>query len=302
MKRSKQLLVLMLVGLAVVYAAIAVVQVRQHGSLNKVMQRADRDALWTFLQLESEYLRLCQALTRSELDPQGMTEDALQLRYDIFVSRVDSLKLASEQALIDDVALLNNTRASLSRFVQQGDRMFGPTPDQAATPATLRELLNSLEALKQPIRDLSVDAAKSSALLVDTRTAEVKSQLVTNGALTAFLCLLTFVFAIATLRQNRQRAEAQAQALHSQLELAGAAAQLELMQRDEKLREVLEQQTVIFENIPLGLIFSADGKIQQVNAGFAAIMGAERDALVGASAGFMYESAAAHDAFIAPAL
>ncbi|MDP3650328.1 MAG: PAS domain S-box protein [Rhodoferax sp.] len=431
MKRSKLLLALIIASLAGLYIAIAVVQLRQDESLKRVMLRNDREALWTFLQLESEYLRFSNALNHRVLAPQSLTMDELQLRYDIFVSRVAPLDGAGMRDLVEDQATFNETLASLNRFIQQSDTVFlSQQPRHTLNPATLVEMKSSLDTLKEPIRELSVNAGQASALLVDARTAEVKSQLIISGALTAFLCGLTLLFAIATLRQNRQRIAAQALNMRSQMELASAAARLEkdaalraaqeelheitdalplaifrarrdlsgrlsftylsqqiediwgvpaqalladmsqfirrahpqdmrdlkqfandsaaalapcnlnvrverepgamrwvnlaatpraqpdgsivwtgfirsiheLKQRDEQLREVLEQQKIIFENIPSGLIVIADGKIQQMNSGFSSIVGSSREVLQGGGADFLFANPYVRDAFNSPSI
>ncbi len=423
--RSRQLMVLMLVGLTALYAAIAYIQTRQVQNLNQVMGRSDRDALWTVLQLEREYLRFSNTLNDRERAAKSVPLDQLQLRYDIFVSRVEALKDSTAPTLIMNQALLHRTMDALAAFIAQADHVLGPQPDHKLQPRDLRTMRTSLEMLQNLIHDLSVEASQSSALVVDKRTQEVRSQLMTTGALTAFLCALTLVFAITVLRQNRKREEAQAAALQSELELAKAAAQLEkeallqstreevreitdalplaifrartdeaghfvityishqiedmwgvsaqailddttafirrahpqdmrdlrqlaeasgaalepfnqnmrvqnsagdmrwvhvsatprkladgsvvwtgfarsiheLVQRDERLREIMEQQRVIFDNIPAGLLFTADRKIQQVNAGFAAIAGAPADALVGHDFTFLFGSAEALEDF-----
>ncbi len=430
MSRSKQLLVLILAGLAALYAAIAIIQVRQFSNLNQVMQRNDRESLWTILQMESEYLRLSNAINHRVLAPKGMSDDALQLRYDIFVSRVAAMDSAGTRNLIRDQASYDSALLALKSFVKSADHVLGQSPDRINTDALTREIQTQLELLNGPVRDLSVDASQTSALIVGERAKEVQSQLITTAALITFLCLLTLLFAIATLRQNRRREEAQGLAMASQLELAGAAARLEnetalrraqeelqeitqalplaifrarrdtagrlaftylsqqiedmwgvssseltgdmglfirrgnaqdmrelkqlvdasaqsltpfnknlrvewapgetrwasiaaipkkhadgdvvwtgyirsiddLKQRDEKLREVLEQQRVIFENIPSGLIFSADGLIQQINSSFSSMVGAAGTNLIGTSASFLFESTAAQDAFNARAV
>lgn len=46
-----------------------------------------------------------------------------------------------------------------------------------------------------------------------------------------------------------------------------------IKEREMRLHEVTAQQQVIFDNIPSGLIFWADGQIRQCNTGFAAIIG-----------------------------
>ncbi len=429
MKRSKWLLALIIASLAGIYLAIAVVQFRQEESLKRVMLRNDREALWTFLQLESEYLRFSNALNYRVLAPQSMPLDELQLRYDIFVSRIASLEGAGMRDLAGDPTVFNATRATLNHFVQQADADFAnQLPPHAPDPAALRAMQARLDALKDTIRDLSVNAGQSSALQVDARTAEVKSQLRISGGLTAFLCGLTLLFALATLRQNRQRIAAQALTMRSQMELAGAAARLEkdaalraaqeelheitsalplaifrarrdlsgrlsftylspqiediwgvtaqamladvtlfigrahpqdmrelkhfaeasvatmapcnlnvrvervpgemrwvnvaatpkrqadgsilwtgfirsiheLKQREEQLREVLEQQKIIFENIPSGLIVIADEKIQQMNSGFASIVGASPALLMGGRPDFMFARQGLRDAFNTP--
>ncbi len=442
MTRSKQWLVLVVAALVALYVAIGVVQWRQHSNLTQVMQRGDRDALWTYLQLESEFLRFSGALNHRILDPLGMSPQGLRLRYDVLAERVRSLDDPAVHALISDEALLDDTLDGLRRLLTHADRVLDPASPQQADRPALIALLSRLEELDAPIRNLSVAASRSSALIVDARAQEVRSQVRVSSALTAFQGLLTLLFALALLRQNRQREEARAQALRTQVELAGAAVRLEqeaalraaqqelheitdalplaifrgyrdlegrfvftyfshqiedlwgltrqelladgarfaepvhpedlsgmlrassdariqgvsfshnmrvrptppapgapavpdapqdwrwvnlsatprtqddgrvlwtgfirsiheLKQRDEKLREVMDQQRVIFDSIPSGLIFSADGLIHQVNASFAAMVGAPPEQLVGRSAAFMFTDAKAHEAFNARAV
>ncbi|PQA77893.1 response regulator [Rhodoferax sp. TS-BS-61-7] len=251
MKRSKLLMALIVAGLAGLYLAIGVVQFRQHDSLKRVMLKSDREALWTFFQLESEYLRFSNALNQRVLSSQSITMEQLQLRYDIFVSRTSALDRTDMRGLINDQEVYKEALASLKDFMALADRTFGNADARRQPdPAGLQELKDLLDALKDPIRDLTVEAGQSSALTVDARTAEVKSQLTTNAALTVFLCGLTLLFAIATLRQSRQRIAAQAESMRSQMELAGAAARLE---KDAALRAAEDQLREITEALPLAI-------------------------------------------------
>ena len=426
-KRNK-LLWLLVAGLATLYVAIAVLQVRQVDSLQRVVLRNDREALWTFLQLESEYLRFSNALDLRLLDPKSLPADTLQLRFDIFVSRVKALGGTGMRELIGDAASFDEAKYSIQRFVQQADGILSTS--SPSDPKSLQELRRDLDTIKGPIRELSISAGQASALLVDARTAEIKSQLKVSVALTGFLCLLTLLFALAMLRQHRRRIAAQAQSLQGQMALANAMARQEkdaalrvvqdelhaitealplaifrahrdlsghlslsylshqietlwgetaqamlanvdlfirrghpedmrdlkhaidasaqsmtpcnqnlrvepapghmhwvnltaspkkqddgsivwtgfiqsideLKQRDEKVQEVLEQQNVLFDNIPSGLVFSADGLIRQINTSFSTMVGAQPEDLINHSAAFLFGSGKAQDAFNARAV
>jgi len=427
MKRNK-LLWLFVAGLATLYVAIAVLQVRQVNSLQRVMLRNDREALWTFLQLESEYLRLSNALDLRLLAPKDLPADTLQLRFDIFVSRVAALEGTGMRELISDAASFDEAKASIQRFVQQADGILSAS--STTDVKALRELRRDLNALKAPIRELSISAGQTSALLVDARTKEIKSQLQVSVALTAFLCVLTLLFALAVLRQQRRRIAEQAQHMQEQMALASALAHQEkeaalrvvqdelhqitealplaifrahrdlsghlslsylshqiealwgesvpsmladinlfirrgdpedmralkrcidasaeslapcdqnlrverepghwhwvnltaspkkqgdgcivwtgfiqsidaLKQRDEKVQEVLAQQKVLFDNIPSGLVFSADGLIRQINTSFSTMVGAPPQDLINHSAAFLFGSVEAQNAFNARAV
>ena len=72
--------------------------------------------------------------------------------------------------------------------------------------------------------------------------------------------------------------------------------------RERALVEVTEQQRVIFDNVPSGLIFSADGAIRQFNAGFATMMGVPGMDLSQRTADMMFPSEREHNAFNAHAV
>ena len=125
MKRSKLLMALIIAGMAGLYLAIGVVQFRQHDSLKRVMLKSDREALWTFFQLESEYLRFSNALNQRVLSSQSITMEQLQLRYDIFVSRTSALDRTDMRGLINNQEVYKEALASLKEFMVLADRTFG---------------------------------------------------------------------------------------------------------------------------------------------------------------------------------
>ena len=424
--RSRLVLLLMVVSLVALYAAIATLQIRQDENLQRVLSRNDREALWDFTQLESDYLRFSNAINQKVLDQASVSDYELQLQYAVCVSRLMLLRRSESRALVGDQSLLADTQAQATAFVRLADRLYFNQPlGQSRSESALREIKSSLDALKVGLRNLTIDAGESAAVLIEERSTEIKSQMATSRLLTLFLCALTLLFAGTTWRQSRQRMAAQAQALRSQMDLASAAARQEkeaalraaqeqlneitqslplaifrarrdlqgklsftyvspqieeicgrsatdLMadvshfvrqghpddlramnsifdstanlaqpysanvrvaitpgdwrwinlsaiakmeadgctlwtgfirsihetkMRDEKLREVLAQQEIIFENIPLGLLVMGDGHILQSNSGFSSIVGRDAKALKGSRASFMFPSVQEYEAF-----
>ena len=400
MARSSKILALLIAVLLAVYAAIAVVQLKQQDGLSQVSRRGDRDVVWSVVQLEVEYFRFSAALDHRIFSPQDAAQDELQLRYDLFVSRVASLYTGESAALLRNQKLMQEVRSSVQQFVAQADAVLDP----AARPPTREQLLalqSHVATLREPIRNLSLEASQSASEVVDRRTVEVHRQTTTTRLLTLFQALLTFGLVLAFYLQYRQREAARQQAQTQRLQVLEAGARLEteavqraaqadlqeitaalplvvyrlqcfpdgrrrytymsdraqeilgisvdavlrdpaeldrvvhaadradrvrleaqallhmqpaaqdlriwhpngnthwvhcasvpralpdgsvlftgylqvvdaIKERENRLREVTEQQQVIFDNIPSGVVFAADGLIRQYNAGFASIVG-----------------------------
>ncbi|BDT69539.1 sensor histidine kinase RcsC [Comamonadaceae bacterium OS-1] len=401
MTRSSKLLALLVAVLVSVYAAIAVFQYYQQEGLNQVSRRTDRDVVWNVVQLEVEYFRLAGALDARLLGSETLSTEDLQLRYDLFYSRVAALDLGQSAILLHDQTLLKSVRMAIREFLVVADPVFDRDAAHPPTPDQLRMVQARLAELRDPIRGLSLESSQSSSAMVDRRTVEVQRQVATTRWLTIFQGLLTLGLVVALYLQYRQREAAGAQAQAQQLRLLEAGAKLEteavqraaqddlseitsalplvvyrlqrypdgrsrytyistrveeilgisatavlqdframdapvheddradmlrtsaealqamqvfacdfrirrpdgqvhwvhcasvpralpdgsvlstgylqvidgIKERENRLHEVTQQQQVIFDNIPSGLIFWADGQIRQCNAGFAAIVG-----------------------------
>ncbi len=239
MKRTSKLLLLIVGGLVVVYAAIAVALVAQYRALENVSGRGDRDMLWNFLQLESEYLRFSNAVTQHVLEVDSMPLDEVRLRYDIFVSRLSPLLGGEVDRLVADKARFLRVRDELEFFVSETDQMLGENPRIAADPAMLGLLRVRLNELGKAVRDLVIDASQGSALRVDQRSQEIRQQMQITGALTVFQALLTLLFALAMLRQARQRDRAQDALLQARVALEKEAAQGAMRQQLQEITQAL---------------------------------------------------------------
>ncbi|EJE49382.1 signal transduction histidine kinase [Acidovorax sp. CF316] len=235
MLRSKHLLPLIIASLVVVYVSIATVQYRQYRSVEAVMRRGDVNALWSYLQLNVEHERLDHALHQYEYDPQSISTDALQLRYDLFLSRFSALESGTARTLMQHEPLYAKALAELQEFVEAGDSYFGQSVDARTSQANMRLLRERLVELRPTVQELSLNASRISALLGDQRNAEVQHQTLLTTGLTAFQAVLTFLLAVAMARQFLKREKAKSLAM---------AAQAELVEALKRSEEVLEARVV----------------------------------------------------------
>ena len=248
MLRSQHILRLIIAGLVLAYVAIAAVQYSQYRSVEAVMRRGDVNALWSFLQLNVEYEKLDHALHQFELDPTSITMDRLELRYDLFLSRFSALESGTSRTLMQDEPIYSNALASLQRFVAAGDSYFGASVDALSSQTNMRRLRTELDGLRETVQELSLSASRVSALLGDSRNAEVKRQTLLTTGLTAFQALLTFLLAFAMARQFLQREKATAQAMAAQNELVDA-----LKRNEEVLEARVAERTVELQKVNAAL-------------------------------------------------
>lgn len=202
--RSRRLW-LSLIGLALAAALVgaAYVQWRQYKLLDTTTQ-FQNDALgWSFYQLEAEHLRLRNEMQRVLADPREGDAHQLQLRYDIFVSRIGLVDHERAARIMGAQGAYEPTMAKVRAFVQRADRHFGEKPPEPATPEVLRTLLAELDALSVPLHDLSLGASHLLYERVTQRNSAVRTQSKQGIALTLFQCVLLLVFAFVVLRQFR---------------------------------------------------------------------------------------------------
>eukprot|EP01030_Chromulinospumella_sphaerica_P003520 gene3520-3446_t len=248
MLRSQHILRLIIAGLVLAYVAIAAVQYSQYRSVEAVMRRGDVNALWSFLQLNVEYEKLDHALHQFELDPTSITMDKLELRYDLFLSRFSALESGTSRTLMQDEPIYSTALAALQRFVAAGDSYFGASVDATSSQTNMRRLRIDLDGLRETVQELSLSASRVSALLGDSRNAEVKHQTLLTTGLTAFQALLTFLLAFAMARQFLQREKAAAQAMAAQNELVDA-----LKRNEEVLEARVAERTVELQKVNAAL-------------------------------------------------
>ncbi len=191
------------VALALALLGAAYVQWRQYQLLDGTTH-FQNDALgWSFFQLEAEQLRLRNEMQQAVADPTSDAVQKLQLRYDIFVSRLGLVDHERAAGIMSAQASYAPTMAQVRAFVKSGDRYFSENPQARLTPEAMRGLLAEIDALSVPLHDLSLSASHLLYERVTQRNTAVRTQSKQGIALTFFQCVLLLVFAFTVLRQFR---------------------------------------------------------------------------------------------------
>jgi signal transduction histidine kinase/CheY-like chemotaxis protein len=189
--------------LLVTLLAAAFVQVRQYALLNLTIQQQDDYLVLSLYQLETEYLRLRERW-RQDADAATVDAGALQLRYDIFLSRVALLRTERAARLLRQVPNSRQVLRQIEAFAARADLYLGGEVRRPMSPQAARALLEELVTLGNPIHQLLLDASHQVAAQVTERREQVRQHNEIGLALTGFLSAMVLVFAVIALRQMRK--------------------------------------------------------------------------------------------------
>ena len=187
--------------LATVLAA-AFVQVRQHALLSQAVQYQDDYLVLSLYQVQVEYLRLREQL-HQEVD-RPASASGLQLRYDIFVSRVSLLGSDRAQRLLAAGDVSKRLLRDVDSFIRRADIYLGSETRASLSPQAANALLTELQALDEPIHNVMLEASHRVAAQVTERQQQVRQHNQIGLALTGFLLAMVMVFAGIAMRQMRQ--------------------------------------------------------------------------------------------------
>ena len=193
--------------LLLAFAVVGWVQQRQLTLLSGSVKYNSDNIVWSFYQLHSEYLLLRDLLRQTVRDPESLDTDALQLRYDIFVSRLPLVAPQRTSVVFPVAPLQKQVLARLEAVVRQADPLLGPTPERAFTARDAPALLAQLEPLNTELHELSLWATVQVADEVGRRNEAVREQNQLAIGLTVFQGLLTLAFAAVLVRQLRKLGE-----------------------------------------------------------------------------------------------
>ena len=201
-KRGRWIAAIVVV-LLLAFATVAGLQWRQFSLLNSTVLYEGDNIVWSFFQLESEYLKLRNVLRDALREPERLDRDTLQSRYDIFVSRIALVETRRTSRLMEVKPIQTDTVARVRDFVTAADVYLGQAPARALDAEAVRAMLARLEPLGEPIHDMAMWANDTMAAQVGARNDAVRQQSQIGIGLTVFQSLLTIAFALIVVRQLR---------------------------------------------------------------------------------------------------
>jgi two-component system, sensor histidine kinase len=197
-------------ALLLALAAVGWTQWRQHRLLDSTVQYQNDYLQISLAQLQIEYLRLHGAL-QTAAQAAVPDRNAVQLRYDIFVSRVDLFASGRIERIVTDAAEVQRVLGGVRAFIAQADRTLGPQADMPLDSAAARSLLAQMAPLDAPIHALVVEATHSASALVGRHYETVRDQGRSGLILTALLSATSVGFALLALwlwrREGQRRRE-----------------------------------------------------------------------------------------------
>ena len=201
--RVGRLMAVMVVLLTAVFGGIGWLQTQSLALLNANVVYQGDNIVWSFFQLETESLRLGQALREAAVQPEPAPFDALRERYEIFVSRISLVEPQRTRDVMPELEAHRQVLAQLNGLVARMDPVLGPDGPALVDPAQIRVLAAEFESVGQSVRELSLLANQSVAEGITRRNEAVRDQNRIGIGLTIFQCLLIVAFAYVVVRQVR---------------------------------------------------------------------------------------------------
>ncbi|MEY8879282.1 MAG: ATP-binding protein [Leptothrix sp. (in: b-proteobacteria)] len=187
--------------LVLAFAGVAWIQSSSIQLLRGSVQYKGGSIVWSFFQLETEYVRLREALRRLYLEPGSTSFEQVQLRYEVFVSRINTVSVRESDAIGKLGEQGRQVMRQLDAVVAELDKVLASEVEKPPSVAGLRQVLTLLDPLAQPLHDLSLQAQQDEATMIGARNDAVEHQYGIGLGVTIFQGLLTLVFAIIVIRQ-----------------------------------------------------------------------------------------------------
>jgi signal transduction histidine kinase/ActR/RegA family two-component response regulator len=211
----------MALGLSVMMAAF----VRQTQAIEDTARlQADSITALTF-QLEREFLRLRHQLHLSLVQPDQTDWAQLQVRHEIFASRVGLLHDSATIAVLRQRPEFDAIAPKIKALLERADPLLA---DPERHQPALQQVLQEMEVLGPEVQALSLAANSLMTHLMHDKLEQVRTQQRWINLLMAFQVLLLLLLAAAALwgwHRRQQRERSQLEALNDALQQAKTAAE-----------------------------------------------------------------------------
>lgn len=287
--RGQRWLIVISATLLLVFSAVLYIQFHQSRLLSNTLRMEEDNLAWSFFQLETESLRLREALLDEINQPEAIDRDKLQLRFDIFFSRFGVVMDGRGAALLASYEQFDSTVALLRVFFGATESYFSENAATTRDAQAMRTMFQGLEQLRDPLRELSLAANGMTGARAEARAHEVQRQIAISTGLILFQSALTLLFSIIVIRQIRQLEARRIDlgALAGQLEQSNRALHeranaltVALGRADRSFSELSSYIQAIDQHALVSITDGA-GFITQVNDKFIATCGYSREELLG---------------------
>jgi diguanylate cyclase (GGDEF)-like protein/PAS domain S-box-containing protein len=286
---GKRWLLLISAILMLVLSAVIYIQFHQSSLLSNTLRFEEDNIYWNFFELETESYRLREALQKRKADSASIDAEDVQLRLDIFYSRYGVLKEGKGFRLISEYQENAEALEKTAHFFQAFAPYFDDGGAGNLTGDSLQQMLEELEALREPLHDLSLAANMMAGARAQYAATEVKRQITISTGLILFQCALVMLFSYIVIRQIRQLENGQAhlsmlagqlEQSNTQLEERAAALTRALQEADRSYAELSTYMQAIDQHAQVTVV-ELDGRIAQVNDKFCEVSGYRREELSG---------------------
>ena len=208
--------------LAVTLGPLGWIQWQQVRLLDDMSSNQVESILWQAHQLDRELSRLDRSVAHALIDPGTANADELQLRYEVFLSRIDLLIQIPRRDLLERSAIYAQTTAALQRFSAVAEPLFADPEKLLASPQQLTLLDERMGVLLPMMAKLTHEANRADARFFDERNSQLHQQgvLVITLAAVQAVAVLAFVGLLVLYIRRQQRRYLGLQTLSQALEEA----------------------------------------------------------------------------------
>ena len=245
------------------------VQWRQSSLMSEAMLVSGDNLAHFLYQADNEYLRLRETLPGEPRSTQALSIETLQLRYDIFVSRIEVLRNALKGRAAGSGSEVMEALRQAEAFIARADQVLGPgkpPPDLAAVEALWEPLI----AIDGALRSLTLEAGRI-VNAHSTRVTEVSRAHNRLGmALSVLLAVMAVAFGAYAWRQLQrlQRRRLRLEALTAELRQAREAAEVASASKSSFLANMSHEIRTPFQGLKGMLALLADSRLDERQASY----------------------------------
>lgn len=136
MAASQRFLFVVLCVLLLAFAGIGTIQYRQFQDLQRSTSQGEDNVMWNYFQLYNEALRFQSSLLHE-------SQPTFQLRYDILVSRMDSVLESKDCSLLQQTEIYQQASKAIRSYISLADIWLGRKPPSRSTILPIRSCANN---------------------------------------------------------------------------------------------------------------------------------------------------------------